>query len=501
MGDEDRRDRMSKALTDTRLDRLFRDAGEVLERHEQAGLTRDLTAYADNPVGFATDILKAKPWGKQVEIMEAVLREPRVSVKGGVGVGKDFTAAALALWWAYCRGGLAIITAASQRQVREILFQKEIRRLFHAGRLPGEMLEGAVRPPNRIGGVIGFTSTSIDRLTGYHDAHVLGILSEAQGLEEDAFEAMKSCAVSDSSRLLAVGNPTKVLGPFYATQRPGSAWHKISISVLEHPNLVENRTVIPGGPERNFVELARAENGEGSRFWLTRITAEDFPTENAEALFQRAWLDAAVARNVPAVGPHEYVLGLDVARFGPDSSCCAVLRGDTITQLHVWKKADSMESVALVQRIAEELGLVSTDGGLNRHDKLTIVVDTTGGGPGPGIADRLRQLGYTAIDFHSNDAPDNSTDERCLNRRAQAWYQLRNMIRAGELTIPNDPLLLEELNAITVDTDKRDRAKIASKIELRAALGRSPDRADAVMLAVSGLGGATVGGAVGHFGL
>jgi phage terminase large subunit len=492
---------MSRAVTETRLDRLFREAGDVLERHERAGLTRDLTQYADNPLGFARDVLHVEPWSKQIEILEAVLREPRVSVRGGVGVGKDFTAAVLALWWAYCRGGLCIITAASQRQVREILFQKEIRRLFHAGGLPGEMLEGAVRPPDRVGGVIGFTSTSIDRLTGYHGAAVLGILSEAQGLEEDSFEAMKSCAVGDGDRILAVGNPTRLLGPFYASQRPGSQWHKVSISVLEHPNLVENRTVIPGGPERGWVERARSEDGEGSRFWLTRVTAESFPTENAEALFQRAWLDGAVARPRRSMGPHDFTFGLDVARFGPDSSCCAVLTDDAITHLHVWRGADSMESVAIVERICGELGLVRPDGGINRRDKVRIVVDVTGGGPGPGIADRLRELGYDCTDFHSNDRPDGPEgDVRFLNARAQAWYNLRNLVRDGQLTLPNDPFLLEELSTLTSESDKRDRVKIASKIELRAALGRSPDRADAVMLAVSGLGGATVAGAVGNFG-
>jgi phage terminase large subunit len=493
---------MSRAITDTRLDRLFRDAGDVLERHERAGLTRDLTQYADDPVGFALDVLHVVPWSKQIEIMDSVLREPRVSVKGGVGTGKDFTAAVLALWWAYCRGGLVIITAASQRQVREILFGKEIRRLFHAGRLPGEMLEGAVRPPDRLGGIIGFTSNDVNRLTGYHGAAVLCILSEAQGLEEDSFEAMKSCAVGDGDRILAVGNPTRLLGPFYATQRPGSQWHKISISVLEHPNLVENRTVIPGGPERGWVERARSEDGEGSRFWLTRVTAESFPTENAEALFKREWLDAAVIRPRKALGPHEYVLALDPARFGPDSSCCAVLTDDAITALHVWRGADAMQSVAMVEQICSELGLVRADGGINRKDKVTVVVDVTGGGPGPGIADRLRQLGYNAIDFHSNDRPEVPVagEERVLNRRAEGWYALRNALRQGELTLPNDPLLMEELCAITVEQDKRDRAKIVSKIELRAGLGRSPDRADAVMMAVGGLGGATVGGAVGNFG-
>src|SRR5439155_12401436 len=93
--------RMSRAITDTRLDRLFREAGDVLERHERAGLTRDLTLYADNPVGFATDVLHVEPWSKQIAMLDAVLRERRVSVRGGVGVGKDFTAAGVSLGWAY----------------------------------------------------------------------------------------------------------------------------------------------------------------------------------------------------------------------------------------------------------------------------------------------------------------------------------------------------------------------------------------------------------------
>src|SRR2546422_10435472 len=101
-----------------------------------------------------------------------------------------------------------------------------------------------------------------------------------------------------------------------------------------------------------------------------------------------------------------------------------------------------MESVALVERICGELGLVGE--GLMRKDKIRVVVDVTGGGPCPGIADRLRQLGYDAVDFHSNDAPDAPEgDVRFLNARAQAWYNLRNLVRDGALTIPNDPLLLE----------------------------------------------------------
>src|SRR5438105_7507907 len=133
---------------------------------------------------------------------------------------------------------------------------------------------------------------------------------------------MKSCAVSENDRLLAVGNPTRPLGPFFASQRPGSPWTKVAISVFEHPNVVERRQVIAGGPEYAWLERIRAEEGEGSQFWARSILAE-FPTESSEALFTRALLDAAVARPVtptPTGGSApDVILGLAVARFGADS--------------------------------------------------------------------------------------------------------------------------------------------------------------------------------------
>ncbi len=493
---------MSRAFTDTRLDRLFTKAGDVLERHERTGLGRDFGKYRDDPVGFARDVLHAQLWNKQIAIADAVLREPQVSVRGGVGVGKDFTCAVLALWWCYCRNGLVLITSATARQVREILFQKEIRRLFHAGRLPGELLQGAVRPASGEGGIIGFTSSDVDRLTGFHDAAVLGILSEAQGLDEDSFIAMKSCAVSANDRLLAVGNPTRPLGPFFASQRPGSPWTKVSISVFEHPNVVERRQVIAGGPEYAWLERIRAEEGEGSQFWSGRILAE-FPTESSEALFTRALLDAAVARPVTPNGgaAPDVILGLDVARFGSDSTACAILRGDVMLPLETWHGLDTMGSVARVQQIALQLGLVGD--GLNRHDKLTVVVDVTGGGAGPGVADRLRELGYNVVDFHSSNPPPPGGEYgalRPLNARAGAFLEFRHRLRTGTLTLPDDPMLLEECAAVTIETDQKDRAQIGSKIALRAQLGRSPDRCDAVMLAVGGTGGVTAGAALGNFG-
>ena len=67
------------------------------------------------------------------------------------------------------------------------------------------------------------------------------------------------------------------------------------------------------------------------------------------------------------------------------------------------------------------------------------------------------------------------------------------MLRDGLLALPPDDLLIAELLAVTYTLDNRGRSKIDSKRELRAVLGRSPDRLDAVAMAVaatSGIGAA-----------
>jgi len=111
---------------------------------------------------------------------------PLVCVVGANGVGKDWLLARLALWWAYAKGGLVLITAPTERQAREVLFG-EIRRAWHrAGEdeLPGELFTSNLRlGPDRSGGIIGMTSTAASRLTGFHGERVLGVLSEAPALE------------------------------------------------------------------------------------------------------------------------------------------------------------------------------------------------------------------------------------------------------------------------------------------------------------------------------
>ena len=170
------------------LNRLKAELGDLLDqRHNLTGLSH-YRQYDGRPLDFYRDVLGWTPWSRQEEAAQAIEDEPFVALVGANGVGKDAFLAVHALYWAYAKGGMVLIQAPTQRQVREVLFGEIAKAWYRAKDLPGELFTSALRfGPESDGGIIGFTSSpgSVSRLTGFHGTRLLGILSEAQGLEQE----------------------------------------------------------------------------------------------------------------------------------------------------------------------------------------------------------------------------------------------------------------------------------------------------------------------------
>ncbi|HKK27076.1 MAG TPA: hypothetical protein VKB18_03265 [Gemmatimonadota bacterium] len=73
--------------------------------------------------------------------------------------------------------------------------------------------------------------------------------------------------------------------------------------------------------------------------------------------------------------------------------------------------------------------------------------------------------------------------KRFLNARAEAYWELRELLEAGEIALPRDEKLFDELVAIRWKPTGQGKIQIESKDDLRGRLGRSPDRAAAVSMA------------------
>lgn len=459
---------------ETELRRLQKDVGELVSVHDRGRDLSDFECYETDPAGFIRDVLRADPWSRQIDIAESVRDNALTVVRSGNGVGKDWIAAQLSLWWVYARRGLVLLSGPTERQVREVCMGEVARAFAKAKSLPGELYQMALRlGADETSGILAFTSTESSRLTGFHAPRILACLTEAQGCEDWSWEGLLACATGSEDRVLCVGNPLNPSGRFYTASRSKS-WNALQISVLEHPNFVEGRTVIPGGPSQEFAQRIATEFGAGSNTERSRVMGE-FPDQGEEGIFRRSWLEAAARRHEARAAPNDgYVLlAIDPAHSGPDQSAVAVLRGHVIIEIVTWSQADLAETVARLSEVLERYA-IRPEG-----DRGLLVVDIVG--LGMYLADRLEELGYSVVRFNGGSSP---RSDHYLNARAESYWVLRQQLEAGTIDIPQDEDLFDELLAIRWRPTADGKVQLEAKLDLKSRIGRSPDKSDAVTMAV-----------------
>ena len=73
--------------------------------------------------------------------------------------------------------------------------------------------------------------------------------------------------------------------------------------------------------------------------------------------------------------------------------------------------------------------------------------------------------------------------DRFADVRSEMWWSLGELLRHGQLKIPNDPALFEQLTAPMMLEDSSGRLRLESKDSMRSRGLKSPDLADALALA------------------
>lgn len=476
-------------MNTTTLRRLEAEAGELLERHDSGPDLPRFERYADDPCGFASDVLGVELWSRQEEIAEAVRDHPLVRVQSGNSIGKDFVAAGvLAAWWIYARRGFVLLTGPSDRQVREVCM-KALRRSWHRANLPGELYTHALRlPGSEDVGLLAFVSNEASRMTGFHAPRTLTIITESQGVEDWALESMLANLAGAEDRLLAVGNPTSPAGWFYHTSKAKN-WRTLAVSAFEHPNVVEGRTVIPGAVTRAQVERIRSTYGETSPVYLARVLGE-YPEQSLTGLYELSHVEAAIARHAELLEEHagsRPVVSIDPARFGADQTAVAVRRGPCVVEVRTWAKLSTTETARRVMALLEELGVEPGHGQRGR-----IVCDVVG--LGSGVVDTLRDGRYQVTAFNAGAKAKDA--ERFANARSEAAWILRDELEAGTVALPDDRELAEELMAVEWGVTPDGRIALEPKDAMKTRLGRSPDRLDSVLTTAGAKAPDDLGGAL-----
>lgn len=118
-----------------------------------------------------------------------------------------------------------------------------------------------------------------------------------------------------------------------------------------------------------------------------------------------------------------------------------------------------------------------------------LVVDAIG--IGVGVVDNCKALKAITYPINSGRACDDEIDDknikteeknkiRFLNIRAEMWWKGSEKINSGKFILPNDPELINQLCAVKYEI-RNGKIKIEDKAEIKKRIGRSPDRADALI--------------------
>lgn len=447
---------------------------------------------AADPVWFAEHVLGHDLWDVSRQIMRAIAQpRARVAVKACHASSKTFGAAEMVLWAPFA-GGIAITTAPTSRQVRRLVWA-EINAMYPHARRPlgGELLQTEFRiAPDLY--ALGLSTDAGVSFQGFHarpGGFMLVVLDEAPGVSAAVYAAIEGIRAGGDVRVLALGNPDVASGPFFdAFTTDRSSWSTFTIDAFDTPNfedetrpghqitldelvaLPDERLDVAPRPylaTRRWAKEKYVEWGERSPLWQSKVRGQ-FPEQSEDALLSLLWLEWAVASDRVPTEHEQFQAGIDVAGPGEAETVLCVRQGPRIVRLQGWSNADPRGDVlAALEPYKARLGVVKVD---------SI-------GQGYYFGRHLEDHGYSGrvADVNVGERPDDP--ERYANLKAELYWGLRLRLQAGDLAGLSDSFALSQLSSIRYRHNARGQVVIESKDEALKRGVRSPDRAEAVMLA------------------
>ncbi len=227
----------------------------------------------------------------------------------------------------------------------------------------------------------------------------------------------------------------------------------------------------PDDPKRSprvSIQWAREQIAKYGREnpWVMVNVFGKFPPASMNSLLGPDDVSAAMKRHMPddKYSFSQKRLGVDVARFGDDSTIIFPRQGLAAFHPVEMKNARTHEIAARIAHGRKEWGSEME------------IIDSTGGF-GAGVEDALLQAGVSAIPIHFSGR---ATDARYFNKRSEMWFLMAEWVKKGGALPPIDRLA-KELTTPTYSFHN-GKLRLEEKDQIRARLGFSPDWADALAL-------------------
>jgi len=427
-----------------------------------------ITLYRNDPVLFVKEVLGVEPDDWQQDFLNAVASgERKISIRSGHGVGKSTTASWAMLWFLLTRYPVkVVVTAPTSAQLYDALFAELKRWVKELPQPIQDLLDvKQERIELKASATEAFISARTSRaeqpeaLQGVHSENVMLVADEASGVPEAVFEAAAGSMSGHNALTILLGNPVRSSGFFFDTHnRLKDEWWTKRVSCIDSTRV-----------SKEYVEDMKSRYGEESNAYRIRVLGE-FPRSDDDTIIPMELLESAKHRDTRAYEDAPIIWGLDVARFGSDSSVLCKRQSNVVHTLERWRNLDLMQLTGAVVAQYEACD--------HKSRPAEILVDSIG--LGAGVVDRLRELNLPARGINVSESP--AMGQTYINLRAELWGKAKAWLEKRDCKLPNNEDLIAELATVRYSFNSSGKMKIESKDDIRRRGLKSPDMADAFVL-------------------
>jgi hypothetical protein len=388
-------------------------------------------------------------------------------------VGKTFLEAGLIIWYLSVHYKAKVIcTAPTQHQLYQVLWS-ELAKMNEDSLLKDSFewtaSKFAFKQSPADWFAVARSSSKPENMQGFHAEHMLILVDEASGVDEEILEAIEGATTDEGNIIMMFGNPTRLKGAFYDSFNSKKRFFtNFTMSCLESSNVSEK-----------YPQQIAAKYGEDSDIYRVRVLGE-FPQQEDDAIISIYDVEKAVGREVEESVVEEVEIGCDVARFGDDETTIYKRINNKITEEWISKKNTTMQIVGRIVTILNDYEEVK---------KVIVNIDDTG--VGGGVTDRLRELQSegkinSRVVINAVNNNKKAFDKKHYkNIITELWFKMKDKIK--ELSIPNDEVLINQLSSRNYEILSDGRLMVESKEKIKKRGMTSPDRADGVLLTLYSL--------------
>jgi hypothetical protein len=380
--------------------------------------------------------------------------EPLLILTTGVGAGKSRVAAMWVVFEAIKKKTRMIAAAQNYRALTEVLF-REIESLLLTMDITYKYTKGQKFTLENGSEIFGATAQNPTSILGFTDIEY-AIIDEAAYCPEELYNYITDRMRGENVKQ---GKVRLISSPSNTIQ---AQWFKKLCS--KYPSKVIHATTFDNPfTGKEYKQAQKDKYGEGTPMYRQQLLGEFIDDDLNFAIIG--------AKEFPTLKQESYGerwMGIDCAGSGADYTVFVVVDKTCILDKVKIEKADTFK----LHTIGKEL--------VDKWNVRKVNIDVTGGF-GNGLMDMLK-LSCPNINVVGINFAQKAIEDCYANSRAEMYFELSKKIKEG-FYIADDEIKEELLNT-TYLINGTGKTMLVKKSDIKEIIGRSPDTADALALAL-----------------